>query len=42
MMGVAPSDQLRELKALGVEHLLQKPFGLDVLFKALAPIFNNG
>ncbi|HEX5100883.1 MAG TPA: response regulator [Polyangiaceae bacterium] len=41
MMGVAPSDQLRELKALGVEHVLQKPFGLDVLFKALAPFFSN-
>jgi CheY-like chemotaxis protein len=42
MMGVAPSDQLRELKALGVQHVLQKPFGLEDLFKALAPIFGHG
>ena len=41
MMGVAPADQVRELKALGVQHFLQKPFGLDDLFRALAPIFGS-
>jgi len=42
MMGVAPSDQLRELERLGVRHVLQKPFGLDVLLKLLASIFGDG
>lgn len=39
MMGVAPSEQVRELEELGVRHLLQKPFGLDDLLTILAPIF---
>ena len=39
MMGVAPSEQVRELEELGVRHLLQKPFGLDDLLKLLAPMF---
>jgi signal transduction histidine kinase len=41
MMGVAASEQLRELETLGVRHVLQKPFGLEDLLKRLAPIFGD-
>jgi signal transduction histidine kinase len=39
IVGLATSHQVQELRALGVRHLLQKPFGIAELLKPLAGYF---
>jgi signal transduction histidine kinase len=41
MMGLASAEQVRELRELGVRHLLQKPFGIGELLKHLSLHFSE-
>lgn len=41
MMGLASTEQVSELRELGVEHLLQKPFGIGELLKQLSVHFGE-